>query len=210
MRATLAAIMLGLMVVAPAWASDLVVSLRTSAGKPVADAVVMVAPEAGTPKTPVRFPWPYRMAQKDLTFAPFVLVVPVGAEVAFPNLDPILHHVYSFSPAKPFELKLYGRDETRVVKFDKPGVVSVGCNIHDDMTGFIRVVDTPYAAKTNAQGEATIGGLPAGGAKVTFWHPYLKAPRGEMVRAVAIPAAGALRLAEMLDLRAAPMKHGGY
>jgi plastocyanin len=210
MRAPLAAMMFGLAVAAPAWASDLTVSLRTPAGKPVADAVVMVAPEAGAPKGSIRFPWPYRMAQKDMSFVPFVLVVPAGAEVAFPNLDPILHHVYSFSPAKPFELKLYGRDETRVVKFDKPGLVSVGCNIHDDMTGFIRVVDTPYAAKTNAQGEATVNGLPAGGARVTLWHPYLKAPRGEMVRAVSIPATGVLRLAQAMDLRAAPMKHGGY
>lgn len=210
MRAPLVSLMLGLVVAAPAWASDLTVSLRTPAGKPVAEAVVMVIPDAGSPKGPIRFPWPYRMAQKDLTFVPFVLVVPVGAEVAFPNLDPILHHVYSFSPTRPFELKLYGRDETRVVRFDKPGLVSVGCNIHDDMTGFIRVVDTPYAAKTNAQGEATVGGLPAGPARVTLWHPYLKAPHGEMVRSASIPATGDLRLAQVMDLRAAPMKHGGY
>jgi plastocyanin len=201
---------LGLVVAAPAWASDLTVSLHTPAGKPVAEAVVMVAPDAGTPKGPIRFPWAYRMAQKDMAFAPFVLVFPVGAEVAFPNLDPILHHVYSFSAAKPFELKLYGRDETRVVRFDKAGLVSVGCNIHDDMTGFIRVVDTPYAAKTNAQGEATVSGLPAGPARMTLWHPYLKAPHGETVRSVSIPLTGALRLAEVADLRAAPMKHGGY
>ena len=210
MRAPLASLMLGLMVAGPAWASDLTVSLHTPAGKPVAEAVVMVTPEAGAPKGPIRFPWAYRMAQKDMTFVPFVLVVPVGAEVAFPNLDPILHHVYSFSPAKPFELKLYGRDETRKVKFDKVGVVSVGCNIHDDMTGFIRVVDTPYAVKTNAQGEATVTGLPAGPAQVTLWHPYLKAPRGEMVRAVVILATGATRLSQAMDLRPAPMKHGGY
>lgn len=210
MRVPLASLMLGLMIAGPGWAGDLMVSLRTPAGKPVAEAVVVVAPDAGTPKGPIRFPWPYRMAQKDLAFVPFVLVVPVGAEVAFPNLDPILHHVYSFSPAKPFELKLYGRDETRVVKFDKPGLVSVGCNIHDDMTGFIRVVDTPYAIKTNAQGEATISGLPGGPAKVILWHPYLKAPRGEMVRAITIPASGGVRLAQAMDLRPAPMKHGGY
>ncbi len=210
MRAALATLLLGLAVAAPAWAGDLTVSLRTPAGKPVAEAVVMVAPQAGAPRGPIHFSWPYRMAQKDMTFVPFVLVVPVGADVSFPNLDPILHHVYSFSPAKTFELKLYGRDETRMVKFDKVGVVSVGCNIHDDMTGYIRVVDTPYAAKTNAQGEATIAGLPAGPASVTLWHPYQKTARGERVVAAAIPAAGVLRLAETVDLRPAPLKHGKY
>lgn len=210
MRAPIASLVLGLSVAWPAWAGDLTVSLHTPAGKPVAEAVVMVVPQGGIPKGPIRFAWPYRMAQKDMTFVPFVLVAPVGAEVSFPNLDPILHHVYSFSPAKTFELKLYGRDETRKVKFDKVGVVSVGCNIHDDMTGFIRVVDTPYAAKTNAQGEATIAGLPAGLAGVTLWHPYLKAPRGEMAKTVTVPASGTVRLAQALDLRAAPMKHGGY
>jgi plastocyanin len=210
MRVPVASLVLGLSVAWPAWAGDLTVSLHTPAGKPVAEAVVMVTPQGGAPKGPIKFSWPYRMAQKDMTFVPFVLVVPVGAEVSFPNLDPILHHVYSFSPAKTFELKLYGRDETRQVKFDKVGVVSVGCNIHDDMTGFIRVVDTPYAAKTNAQGEVTIAGLPTGAASVTLWHPYLKAPRGEMSKSVTIPASGAVRLAQTIDLRAAPMKHGGY
>ncbi|HEX5380257.1 MAG TPA: methylamine utilization protein [Phenylobacterium sp.] len=210
MRASLASLTVWLTIACPAWAGDLTVSLHTPAGQPVAEAVVMVVPGAGTPKGPIRFSWPYRMAQRDLAFTPFVLVVPVGAEVAFPNLDPILHHVYSFSPVKKFELKLYGRDETRLVKFERPGVVSVGCNIHDDMTGFIRVVDTPWAAKTNGRGEVTLTGLPAGSAAVTLWHPYLKAPRGEMVRAVAIPSGGAARLDQTLDLRPAPLKHGGY
>jgi len=210
MRAPFAAMTIGLMAAAPAWAGDLTVSLHTPAGMPASEAVVMVTPEQGGPKGPIKFPWAYRMAQRNMTFVPFVLVVPVGAEVAFPNLDPILHHVYSFSPAKPFELKLYGKDETRSVRFDKPGVIAVGCNIHDDMTGYVRVVDTPFAGKTGADGELTITGLPAGPAKVTIWHPYLKAPRGETTRAIVAPATGTLRLAVTLDLRPAPMKHGGY
>ena len=205
-----ASLTLGLMMAAPAWASDLTVSLHTPAGRPAAEAVVMVAPDQGAPKGPIRFPWAYRMAQKNMAFAPFVLVVPVGAEVAFPNLDPILHHVYSFSPARPFELKLYGKDETRTVRFDKPGVIAVGCNIHDDMTGYIRVVDTPFAGKTGSDGEVTIAGLPPGPATVTIWHPYLKAARGEAVHSVVTPATGALRVAFTVDLRPAPLKHGAY
>lgn len=199
-----------LLVAAPAWASDLVVSLKTPSGAPVADAVVVVETADAPPKGPIHFAGPYRMAQKDMQFAPFVLLVPVGAEVAFPNLDPILHHVYSFSPAKTFELKLYGRDETRRVRFDKPGVVSVGCNIHDDMTGFIRIVDTPYAAKTDAQGRAVVTGLPAGAATVRIWHPYLKAVRNEISRTQTLPASGDAVLSLAVDLRPAPMKHGGY
>ncbi|HEY3695953.1 methylamine utilization protein [Phenylobacterium sp.] len=190
-------------------AGDLAVSVRTTAGRPVADAVVMVRPQAGVPRGPIRFPWPYRMAQKSMQFAPFVLIAPVGADVSFPNLDLVLHHVYSFSSAKTFELKLYGHDETRNVHFDKPGVVAVGCNIHDGMVGFIRVVDTPYAAKTDAAGEAVIHDLPAGAAAVIVWHPYLKAPRNEAARDVTLTAA-ALRLNVAADLRTPPMRRGGY
>src|ERR1700719_842331 len=126
----------------PLRASDLVVSVHTPQGKPVADAGVSLPAPRGRP---IHFAWPYRMAQHDMQFDPFVLVVPVGARVAFPNLDRVRHHVYSFSPTHPFELKLYGHDETRFVTFDKPGVVALGCNIHDQMVGFILVVDTPYA-----------------------------------------------------------------
>lgn len=203
-------ILVALLLAAPAWASDLAVTLKTPSGAPVADAVIVVETAEAAPKGAIHFPGPYRMAQKDMQFTPFVLLVPVGAEVAFPNLDPILHHVYSFSPAKPFELKLYGRDETRRVRFDKPGLISVGCNIHDDMTGFIRVVDTPFAAKTDARGQALVTGLPPGPVTVRIWHPYLKAVRNEAVRALALPASGETALSLAVDLRPAPMKHGGY
>lgn len=197
-------------IAAPAWAGDLSVNLKTTAGQPVADAVVMVRPQAGVPRGAIRFPWPYRLAQQQMKFQPFVLVVPVGAQVSFPNLDTVRHHVYSFSQAKPFELKLYGRDETRVVTFDKAGIVAVGCNIHDSMVAFIRVVDTPYAIKSAASGEAVLHGLPAGPAVVTVWHPYLKAPRNETVFNVVIPASGAVRQTVTADLRAPPKRHGGY
>jgi plastocyanin len=189
-----------------AWAADLAVLVKTASGKPVADVVVMAYPDAGTPRGAIRFPWPYRMAQKDMQFTPFILVAPVGAEVSFPNLDLVLHHVYSFSPAKTFELKLYGHDETRTVRFDKPGIVAVGCKIHDSMTGFIRVVDTPYAAKTDAAGRATLQGLPAGGAEVTVWHPYLKAPKNEM----SLQATAGQTLTVTAALRAPPVRRSAY
>ncbi len=143
-----------------------------------------------------------------MQFRPFVLIAPVDAEVAFPNRDPFQHHVYSFSPAKTFELKLYGHDETRRVRFDHAGVVSLGCNIHDDMSGFIRVVDTPYAAKTDVRGVALIHGLPAGPAQLAVWHPYLRGGR-DLVREITTPAAGAT-FTITVDLKPAPMPHGDY
>jgi plastocyanin len=201
-------LVLALLAAAPAWAGELAVSLKTPSGQPVVDAVIMVTPQSG--KGAVRIGSGYRMAQKDLQFAPFVLVVPLGSEVAFPNLDQVRHHVYSFSAPKPFELKLYSRDETRLVRFDKPGVVAVGCNIHDAMSAYIRVVDTPFAAKTGANGEVVISGLPAGAATITVWHPYLKAARNEAARSATIPASGVTRQALVLDLRKPAARHDHY
>lgn len=189
-------------------AADLSVSVRTAAGKPVADAVVAVYPAAGAGAA--RAAGPYRMTQHDMSFDPFVLVVPVGAEVAFPNQDKVRHHVYSFSDAKNFELKLYGSGESRTVRFDKPGVVSLGCNIHDQMLAFIVVVDTPFAAKTDAQGVAVIHDLPAGQARLTVWHPYGKARGGKIEQSLALSGAAAQSRAIAFEVRPAPIRRGAY
>jgi len=102
-------------------AADLTVTVKTAAGAPVSDAVIMVYPAGGVPAgVQPHFDWPMRMAQQNLQFSPFVLVAPVGATVAFPNLDRVRHHVYSFSPAHPFELKLYGQEETRTGRAGGP------------------------------------------------------------------------------------------
>jgi plastocyanin len=193
----------------PAWGAELSVSLHAG-GKAATDAVVTVYPAAGAPSGPIRFDWPYRMAQKNIQFTPFVLVVPVGATVAFPNLDPVRHHVYSFSPAHRFELKLYGRDELETVKFDKAGAVALGCNIHDQMVAFIKVVDTPFAARSGGDGEVRLAGLPPGKAVVRIWHPYLKAPGNEIVRTIVIGSQGVTRDAVNLDIRPPAMKHSSY
>jgi hypothetical protein len=136
--------------------------------------------------------------------------VPAGGAVSFPNRDPVRHNVYSFSPAKPFELKLYGRDETRSVKFEKAGVVALGCNIHDDMIAFIKVVDTPFAAKSDAHGLVVLHGVPPGAAQAHIWHPYLKAANNELVRAIAVPVTGAAWDTVQMDVRAAPRSHGSH
>lgn len=154
--------------IAPAAAEKTTFLVADASGKAVRDAVVMVAADTGAPA--VKFPWPMEMKQENLVFDPYVLIVPAGSDVKFPNLDKVRHHVYSFSRGNKFELKLYGRDESRSVRLEKAGVAAVGCNIHDTMVAYIRVVDTPYAGKTGADGKVTLD-LPAGAAAATVWHP---------------------------------------
>jgi plastocyanin len=203
----LIALWLLLLTAGAALAGDLTVTVRTPAGQPVANAVVSVAaPHDG----PIRFAWPYRVAQRNMQFDPFVLIVPVGAEVAFPNLDNTRHQIYSFSPTHPFQLRLYGREETRTVRFERAGIVALGCNIHDSMIAFIVVVDTPYAARTDAQGQAVIRDVPAGPRAVRVWHPYLRAPGNALSLQAAVPAAGGVRVQATGALNPPPARHGMY
>jgi plastocyanin len=164
----------------------------------------MVYPAARAANAP-RLTGPFRVVQKDMVFKPFMTIVPVGAEVSFPNLDVYRHHVYSISPAHPFELKLFGKDENRSVRFDKAGVIAVGCNIHDQMSAFIRVVDTPYAVKTDASGQAVIKDLPNGLTRVVIWHPYMKAPKQELEQTVVLPRNSGL--AFTVQMRPPPDMH---
>jgi hypothetical protein len=108
--------------------------------------------------------------QKDRQFIPLVTVVQAGTAVAFPNRDPIRHHVYSFSPPKPFEIKLYVGTPVDPVVFDKPGEVVLGCNIHDHMLAYVYVVETPWFGKTGADGRVSIEGVPGGEYDVRAWH----------------------------------------
>ncbi|HEX7082151.1 MAG TPA: methylamine utilization protein [Gammaproteobacteria bacterium] len=114
------------------------------------------------------------MDQRHRAFVPHVLVVQAGTLIDFPNNDSVSHHVYSFSPARPFELSLYRGSEHPPLPFDTPGLVVVGCNIHDDMLGYILVVDTPHFGKTNPHGIAALEGLPAGRYSVNVWTPRLR------------------------------------
>ena len=200
MRA-LAAFLIALSVAAPAAAADLTVSVRTSAGLPVRDAVVTVRYPAGVATAPIKFAWPLTVTQQNIQFDPFVLIVPVGSDVTFPNKDKVRHHVYSFSAAKRFELKLYGQEAQRTVKFDKAGVVALGCNIHDQMIGFLIVVDTPYAAKSDDSGNVVLTGLPAGPATLTVWHPYLKGSNNQMSRPLTLARQGETRETVAADIR---------
>lgn len=178
-------------------AADLTVEVRDQNGRPVEDAVVMVHTTAPAPKP--KFSWPLAMSQHQIAFEPHMLIVPLGADVGFPNRDTVRHHVYSFSPAKTFELKLYGHDETRSVHFDKLGPVALGCNIHDRMWGFIYVVDTPFAVRSGANGSAVIHDLPRGAATLTVWHPYMKTRDNKLDRPLTV--AGDLSQTVTAELR---------
>lgn len=142
----------------------------SAAGNAIGDAVVSLhaaQPQAAAAGTRAV------MKQRNSQFLPRVLPVQVGSEVTFPNGDKIGHQVYSFSQAKTFELPLYaGAAATTPVLFDRPGVVVVGCNIHDPMIGYVVVLDTPYFAKSTAAGLAALQ-LPAGTYRLQVWHPRM-------------------------------------
>lgn len=154
-----------------AGAASVIVSVADPAGKPLQDAVVLLEPVAG--KLPVAPMSGVQIAQVKRQFAPQVSVVTVGTPVVFPNDDTVRHHVYSFSPVKTFELKLYAGVPNAPVVFDKPGIAILGCNIHDQMVAWVVVVDTPFFARTAASGKARIEGVPAGSYMLRAWHSGL-------------------------------------
>jgi plastocyanin len=159
-----------------AGAATLQAQVKDASGKPLADAVVYAIAGATYESKPSKAP--VAVEQVDREFVPYVTVIQVGTTVTFPNRDPILHHVYSFSPAKSFEIKLYTGKSPMEVVFDKPGVVTLGCNIHDWMIGYIAVVPTPWFAKTDAAGTAILRDLPAGAYDIHAWHPQQRGSLG--------------------------------
>lgn len=151
--------------------------LEDSAGQPVANAVVALLPEKqidaehGRPTA--------IMDQRNRQFAPYVLAVRSHTLVRFPNSDDIRHHVYSFSPAKRFELRLYHGTTAEPVLFDQPGEVVLGCNIHDAMIGYIYVVDTKWFAVSDARGRVALSDVPPGDYDLQVQHPRLAEPSVE-------------------------------
>jgi plastocyanin len=184
---------------APARAAALDVLVRTPGGQPVPDAVVMVEPVASPPARARPQSRPAAIEQRGAEFQPYVTVVQVGSAVDFPNHDTVRHHVYSFSAPKRFEIKLYSGKPGQPIVFDKPGEVVIGCNIHDWMEAYVLVVETPYFAKTAANGSAAMRELPAGRYRLRLWHPLQKG--AAPVREIEVGGA-ALRFDLVLDARA--------
>jgi plastocyanin len=152
-------------------ASALSVTVSDASGAPLPGTVVIAEPTAGAPK-----PQPGQKAvmdQRNLEFVPEVLVVQTGTAVNFPNSDQVRHQVYSFSDAKKFQLALYAGRAHEPVVFDHAGLVTLGCNIHDSMVGYIVVTDSPWYGRTGADGSLRLHDLAPGEYTVRIWHPRL-------------------------------------
>jgi plastocyanin len=164
-RFALAAMLLGPCL---AMGASLTVDVTDSQGAALADAVVFAEPAGGQvlPKA-IRA---VEIEQRKRKFNPLVTVVQAGTEINFPNNDTVKHHVYSFSPAKIFDLPLYSGKPATPQLFDKPGTVVLGCNIHDQMLAYVQVVNTPYFAKTDATGKVRLEGMAPGKYALKAWH----------------------------------------
>ncbi|MES2583672.1 MAG: methylamine utilization protein [Pseudomonadota bacterium] len=167
-----------------AHAATVSVQLQDVTGKPLPEGVVFLeSREARQLAKPMAGA---EIAQVARQFTPRVLVVPVGTAVTFPNRDTVRHHVYSFSPNKKFELKLYTGTAANPVVFDQPGIAVLGCNIHDNMSAWVVVVETPYFSNGDAKGVATLKDVPPGNYRMRVWHPGLAvgAPAAEQALTV--------------------------
>ena len=171
--------------------------------QPVADAVVIVVPAEGGVRVPPR-PRDAVVDQVNQEFTPKVTAIVVGTAVRFPNHDNIRHQVYSFSPAKRFELPLYAGVPADAVLFDKPGVVILGCNIHDWMIGYVYVSESPYFAKTRADGTALIADLPPRAYVVRLWHPQLDASEESTRKSVDATRGGSVGVSWSVRLKREP------
>lgn len=188
----------GALLAASAQAADVQVQVQDASGRPLADAVVFLESEQA--RRQVRPVAGLEMAQNHKQFVPQVLIVPVGSEVRFPNRDTVRHHVYSFSPAKKFELKLYAGTPAQPVRFEQSGVVVLGCNIHDQMVGWVLVLDTPYYAQTSANGQVALSAVPAGRYRLRTWHARLPAGAPVPEQALEVSASGATALVRLAEL----------
>ncbi len=161
-------------------AQALSVQVVDPAGRPVAEVVIVVSPDDGrTTKSESSIRAHAQMDQRNREFVPHILVIEAGTWVDFPNSDSVSHQVYSFSPAKPFQLPLYKGRAHPPVLFDRAGIVTLGCNIHDNMLGYIYVADSPWFGKTDLDGRWASGELPIGRYDLRIWSPRIRdAPEG--------------------------------
>jgi plastocyanin len=191
---------------AAALATSLIVAVQTPDGRSLPGAVVTVhsLTASAAPSAPVSA----IMDQINRAFVPDLLVIPVGSTVAFPNSDSVSHQIYSFSPARKFQLPLYHGKPYPPVHFDQAGLVTLGCNIHDSMLAYVLVTDAPYFGRTDAKGAWSVD-VPAGAYRITVWHPRMQ-ESSVLERELTIRdgehAALTLKLAKALRL--APLKGG--
>ena len=199
-----------------AWAQDVTLTGRVEllngdkAAKPDAGHVVVwLTPEAAAARPvafhPAQSP---RLVQKNKSFEPHVLVVPVGSMVAFPNRDPFFHNVFSLFEGKRFDLGLYEAGSTRDVHFDKPGISYIFCNIHPEMSAVVVALETPYYGISDSRGQVVIPNVPSGKYTLRVWYETalpetLKAMTREVIITDSTSTLGVFRLAEV----SAPTTH---
>ncbi len=153
---------------------------------------------------PLSRPIPTVLDQVHRQFTPHVLVIPLGSKVSFPNSDTVANQVYSFSPAKRFELPLYSGKAVPQESFDREGVVTVGCNIHDQMRAYVYVVEAQYYGRADEVGRWSVPNVEPGEYQLTIWHPLSRAQKPVLEQRVTVGAQGAplkLRAAAPLKLR---------
>jgi plastocyanin len=173
-----------------ALAADVSVSVLDSAGHGIAGIVIIA--DSGTAQPDKHAARTAIMDQQHMQFVPRILVVQTGTAVDFPNSDQIQHQVYSFSEPKRFKLSLYAGHKYPPIVFDHPGLVTLGCNIHDGMIGYIYVTDSPFFGRSDSAGVVQLHGLPAGNYTLTAWHPQLQEPGGSSLQLhVAVTDSGA-------------------
>lgn len=153
------------------YSAVLIVEVTDARGRPIPDAVVIAT--AKDPANQLAAATPAVMDQVARAFVPSVLVVRTGTPVIFPNSDTVAHQVYSFSPTKRFELGLYRGHPHSPIVLDQPGLVVLGCNIHDNMVGYIYVTASPYFGKSDERGVWQMGSAPPGEYEVTIWSSRL-------------------------------------
>lgn len=171
-----------------AWAASVQVDVQDAAGQPLGGAVVFL--ESAEARRLVKPLAEQEMSQENKQFVPEVRVLTVGTELRFPNRDTVRHHVYSFSPVKKFEIKLYVGTPAAPVVFDKPGIAVLGCNIHDTMAAWMVVVETPHHGLTTDKGQLRLASVPAGAYRLRTWHPGLPPGAPALDQPLQVPATG--------------------
>lgn len=192
-----------------AFAADIVVAVTDQRGKPVADAVVTVVPDAPTSPRPAS-PATRTIDQASLVFIPYIEIFRPGDRVVFRNSDATRHHVYSFSKVKAFEFVLRPGESSPPLALDTPGVIAAGCNIHDSMITYLFVSDAPWIARSGVDGKVTLAGVPRGSFRVQAWHPRQRPGKPAPARALVVAGDDAaakplgFRLALLPDSRHRP------
>jgi plastocyanin len=190
----------------PGAAAEISVTLVDRDGRGIEDAVISVSPSASAAAKASGAAKPAIMDQRNRTFVPRVLVIGVGARVEFPNNDSVSHQVYSFSPAKRFQLPLYKGEVHPPITFEQAGLVVLGCNIHDSMVGYIYVTEAPYFGTTDSSGGLVLKGLAKGDYQIAVWSPYIADEAASLTRPVHLEAEdlASERIALRLPLRSRP------